>query len=75
MFLANTVFGIRAAAVVQLKIVLVKSDLAQSAKLELQQRLWPRFGRATPPAPTGGGPMMLTTTVFDLQLRRQKSFS
>jgi hypothetical protein len=44
MFLANTVFGIRAAAVVQLKIVLVKSDLAQSAKLELQQRLWPRLG-------------------------------
>jgi hypothetical protein len=52
-FLANTVFGFRVAAVVQLKIVLVKSDFAQSAKLEVQQRLWPRCGRATPAAPTG----------------------
>jgi hypothetical protein len=52
-FLANTVFEVRVAAVVQLKIVLVKSDFAQLAKLEGQQRLWPRCGRVTPAAPTG----------------------
>jgi hypothetical protein len=74
-FLANTVFGVRVATVVQLKIVIVEPDFAQSAKLEVQQRLWPRFGRATPAAPRGGGPMMLITTVFDQQLRRQISFS
>jgi hypothetical protein len=34
-FLANTVFGVRVAVVEQLKIVLVKSDFAQSAKLEV----------------------------------------
>ena len=52
-FLANKVFGVRAAAVVKLKIVLVDPDFGQSAKLEVQQRLWPRCGRATPAAPTG----------------------
>ena len=44
MLLANTVFGVRVAAVIQHKIVLVKPDLAQSAKLEVQQRLWPGAG-------------------------------
>jgi hypothetical protein len=43
-FLFSTVFGVRVAAVVQLKIVLVKSNFAQSAKLEVQQRLWPGWG-------------------------------
>jgi len=38
-FLANKVFGVRAAAVVKLKIVLVDPDFGQSAKLEVQQRL------------------------------------
>jgi hypothetical protein len=48
--LANTVFGVPAAAVVQHKAVLVEPDIAQLAKLEVQQRLWPRCGRAKPAA-------------------------
>jgi hypothetical protein len=52
-FLASTVFGVRVAAIVQIKIVLVELDFAQSAKLEVQKSLWPRCGRATPAAPTG----------------------
>jgi hypothetical protein len=43
--LANTVFGVRVAAVIKNKIVLVEPDFAQSAKLEVQQRLWPGRGR------------------------------
>jgi hypothetical protein len=39
-----TVFGVRVAAVIQHKIVLVEPDFAQSAKLEVQQRLWPGRG-------------------------------
>jgi hypothetical protein len=42
--LANTVFGVRVAAVIQHKIVLVEPDFAQSAKLEVQQRFWPGRG-------------------------------
>jgi hypothetical protein len=42
--LANTVFGVRVATVVQHKIVLVEPDFAQSAKLEVQKRLWPGCG-------------------------------
>jgi hypothetical protein len=42
--LANTVFGVRVAAVVQNKIVLVEPEFAQSAKLEVQKRLWPGCG-------------------------------
>ena len=42
--LASTVFEVRVAAVIQHKIVLVKPDFAQSAKLEVQQRLWPGRG-------------------------------
>ena len=42
--LANTVFGVRVAAVVQHQNVLVEPEFAQSAKLEVQQRLWPGCG-------------------------------
>jgi hypothetical protein len=42
--LANTVFGVRAAAVMQHKVVLVEPDFAQSAKLEVQQRFLPGCG-------------------------------
>jgi hypothetical protein len=42
--LASTVFGVRVAAVIQHKIVLVEPDFAQSAKLEVQQRPWPGRG-------------------------------
>jgi hypothetical protein len=43
-FLADTVFEVRVAAVLRLKIVLVEPYFAQSAKLEVQQRLWPSVG-------------------------------
>jgi hypothetical protein len=42
--LANTVLGVRVAAVIQHKIVLVEPFFAQSAKLEVQQRFWPGAG-------------------------------
>ena len=47
MLLAKTVFGVRVAAVIQHKIVLVEPDFAQSAKLEVQQMFWPGCGGAT----------------------------
>ena len=49
----KTVSGVHVAAVVHLEVVLVEPDVAQSAKLEVQQRLWPRCVCATPAAPTG----------------------
>jgi hypothetical protein len=41
---SDAVFGVRVAAVVQHKIVLVEPEFAQSAKLEVQKRLWPGCG-------------------------------
>jgi hypothetical protein len=65
-------FEVRAAAFAQLNIALAKLDDEQAVQLEVQQRLWPRCGRTTPAAPTGGaGPMLLITTVFDTVYRRK----
>ena len=52
-FLANTVFGFRVAAVVQLNKLFVMLDVALSLKPEVNQRLLPNCLCATPAAPTG----------------------
>jgi hypothetical protein len=46
------VFGVRVVTVVRLNTALVNLDDGQPVKVEVQQRLWPRCGRATPAAPT-----------------------
>jgi hypothetical protein len=59
-------FKVRAAAFVQINIALANLDDEQAVLLEVQQRLWPGYGRITPAAPTGeAGPMLLITAVFD----------
>jgi hypothetical protein len=51
-FLVSTVFGVRVTAVVKLCTAPLNLDDKKSVKAEVQQRLWPKYGFATPPATT-----------------------
>jgi hypothetical protein len=43
-FLANAVFGVRVAAVVQINTACVQLSGVKTVNLEVQKRLWPRSG-------------------------------